>query len=263
MSENINIDNQEENYLFGKGRENNFSMPKGYFDSLEQRIINKLEAQEELSEFNVLSTINKKEEFIIPADYFTQAENEIEYKTELAQFSKLNTIVKPAENNLTEDYLTSLSEKIKSKVELNEELKSYSTLYYLEKQNNFEIQADYFDTVADRIKQRIHSSEENRIAVLEKVFLFFLKPKFGLAFGIAVITGLSIVFYINNKNTTITDGDCKTLACLEKREMLNEHTIREMDEDNLYDMVDVDKLDKQISGAETIDSAGVNKQKSK
>ena len=45
------------------------------------------------------------------------------------------------------------------------------------------------------------------MSVLEKVFLFILKPKFGLALGIVIITGISIVFYMNNKNTTTVDSN--------------------------------------------------------
>jgi hypothetical protein len=54
-------------------------------------------------------------------------------------------------------------------------------------------------------------------------------------------------------------GDCKTLACLEKNELLNEKNIRDFDEDNLYEMVDVEQLDKQISEKETSDSVNLNK----
>jgi hypothetical protein len=140
-------------------------------------------------------------------------------------------------------------------------LKDFATLYSLEKQNAFEVNADYFDTVADKVKARIYDNGKSKVSVLEQLFLLILKPKYSISFGVILITGIATAFYFNNKTTALPDGDCKTLACLEKREMLNEHTIREMDDDNLYDMVDVDKLDKQIAKGDSADSTSVNNSK--
>ena len=261
MSENINIEKDDENFLFGKNREMPFAVPAQYFNSLEQRIINKIEAMEELNEFSILSAIDKQKEFIIPENYFSKAENKIEYQVELAEFNVLNKIAKPAFNTLPEEYQNSLTERIVNKVELQEELKEFATLYSLTKQNAFEIRADYFDSLADTIKERIAGKNNTRVSLIEKFIFSIINPKFVISFGIVVITGIATVFYFKNKNTSGTDGDCKTLACLEKKEMLNEHTIREMDDDNLYDMVDVDMLDEQISKGKTTDSVTEKKNK--
>ena len=131
MSENINIEKEDENFLFGKNREMPFDVPAQYFNSLEQRIINKMEAMEELNEFSILSAIDKQKEFIIPDNYFSKAENKIEYKVELAALNVLNKIAKPALNTLPEEYQNSLTERIINKVELQEELKEFATLFYL------------------------------------------------------------------------------------------------------------------------------------
>jgi len=248
MSDN-NLNNlglEEENYLFGKNKEVRFTTPAGYFHSLSDRIINKIEAAEEVSEFSILSSLDKQPIFGVPANYFTKAENEIEYKTELAELGELSKIDKPVLNSLQAEYFDSLKEKITRKVELQDELKEYATLYAMDKQLNFEVSVDYFDNVANRIKEKIHSTSQPKLSIIDRILFYVLKPKYSLAFGVVVIVGISSIIYFNRPNTIIESGDCKTLACLEKREMLNEHTIREMDDDNLYEMVDVDKLDMQL-----------------
>ena len=261
MSENNNIEKDYENFLFGKNKEVPFIVPPHYFNSLEQRIINKIEAAEETSEFSILSNISKEKEFIIPENYFNDVENKIEYAIELSELGELSKIAKPALSELSPEYENSFRDRIINKIEFQEELKEFSTLYALDKQQNFEIHADYFDTVAANVKEKIHSKTNSGVSVLEEIAYFILKPTFRFAFGIVVITGIAAVFYLKNNTAKINDGDCKTLACLEKREMLNEHTIRDMDDDNLYDMVDVDKLDKQITKGASADSSAVNNSK--
>ncbi len=254
MTDNNNIDNQgldEENFLFGKNKEIPFTTPPRYFDSLTDRIMNKIEVLEELSQFSMLADISKQTAFDVPANYFAEIENEIEYKAELSELSELSKAGKPVLHTLEAAYLDTLKEKITSKIALQDELKPYATLYNIDKQQNFEVSADYFENVADRIKEKIHAKSSSKVSVMEQLLSVVLKPKFGLAFGVVVIIGILSIFYFNKPNTIIESGDCKTLACLEKREMLNEHTIREMDDDNLYDMVDVDKLDKQIGADST------------
>lgn len=245
--------------MFGKNKNVPFTAPPRYFDSLSERIINKIEAAEELSEFSVLSGINKQTSFEIPAHYFSKIENEIEYKAELEELTELSKIAKPVFKPLDEAYADSLKERITGKIALQDELREFATLYSLEKQQNFEVKVDYFENLSDKIKEKIHASPSNPLAVIQKVLFALLKPKFGIAFGVVLITGIAILFYTNKPTEIIESGDCKTLACLEKREMLNEHTIREMDDDNLYDMVDVDKLDEQIGGGSEVDSTKVNK----
>ena len=259
MSDN-NIDNLglgEENFLFGKNKEVSFTMPPRYFDSLSDRIINKIEAAEEVSEFSILSILNKQSAFDVPANYFSKAENEIEYKTELSELGELSKIDKPVLNSLQAEYFDSLKVKVSRKVELQDELKEYSTLYAMDKQLNFEVSVDYFDNVANQIKEKIHSTSQPKLSIINRILFVLLKPKFSFAFGVVVIVGISSVIYFDQPSTVIDSGDCKTLACLEKREMLNEHTIREMDDDNLYEMVDVDKLDMQLGK----DSAAVTNTK--
>ena len=261
MSENNNIEMEDENFMFGTNKEIPFSIPSFYFDSLSERIIYKIELAEEASEFSLLAGINKQSVFNVPENYFEGIENELEYKIESEALVELNKITKPVLKPLPEEYYNSLKENITNKIELADELRMYATLYAIDKQNSFEVSADYFDNVTDKIKEKIHTKSQTQLSIIEKIMMLVLKPKFGVAFGIVIITGIAGLFYINQQKTIIDSGDCKTLACLEKRDMLNDHTVREMDDDNLLEMVDVDKLDKQIENGNATDSSAIKQNK--
>jgi len=58
------IDNSEDELFFPEqGKKIPFVVPDGYFENLSDRIIEKIELQEELSEFGLLSQIKKEEIF--------------------------------------------------------------------------------------------------------------------------------------------------------------------------------------------------------
>ena len=55
-------------------------------------------------------------------------------------------------------------------------------------------------------------------------------------------------------------GDCKTLACLERQEILNNNkVISNFDEDQLMDLVDVKSLDKQLNSKKDTPKSATDK----
>jgi hypothetical protein len=70
----------EKDKIPGNDRENyrdNFGLPEGYFDSFNQRLLARIEQEEELKEFPVLSAIPKTQAFITPENYFDSIEQRI------------------------------------------------------------------------------------------------------------------------------------------------------------------------------------------
>jgi hypothetical protein len=254
---------EEENFLFGKNKELPFVVPKGYFYSLTAIIINKIEALEELGEFETLKSLDKKNVFTIPENYFGSAEDTVADENELAAFSVLNSIAKPVLKPLSAQFTEELNASVIRKAEIADEIKEYKTLYAIDKQNSFAVAPGYFDSVADEVKERIYSGNEGKFSIFTIILQTILKPRVAIAYSFAILIIAGSVWYYN-RETTYTmiqggSGDCKTLACLEKNELLNEKNIRDFDEDNLYEMVDVEQLDKQISEKETSDSVNLNK----
>jgi len=249
MSNNYTNPAEEENFSFDKNKRNPFGMPEGYFDSFANKIKHKIELVEELKEFTALSAIAKQTAFVVPENYFAQNENELEQQYELQAYPLLNKIAKPELKSITKEYFEVVQNKVTLKIALAEELKQYATLYSIEKQNNFIVAPDYFDTIAERVKEVYHSGKEERGSIIEITFAFLFRPKVALAYSTVLLIGAAAFFYFNNPET-ISTGDCKTLACLERRELLNEKNVNEFSDEDLYEMIDVDQLDKQLSGEE-------------
>lgn len=254
-----NYDNfQEEKFLSQRDKKNSFVLPNGYFDSLSNRILNKIEHEQELAEFKTLSE-NRKSSFNVPKDYFASLANTLEYKYELSVFPQLSSTKKPILKSLPENYFENLEKKVVDKLELESELKAFSVLSSIPKKNGFKVAPAYFESKTEEVKEKIHT-EKSQGGVVRQLFATLLKPQMAIAASLVLIVGISAVWYFNKKDSTVLNGDCLTLACLEKNEILNEKNIQDFDDESLYEMVDEALLDQQLSEDETSeDSLNTNK----
>jgi hypothetical protein len=246
-------DFDDEGFDFGIKKVMPFTVPDNYFESLEASIINRIEAMEELEEFAVLSTVNREMPFMVPENYFAKEENALEFAMELEGLKVLSGIKKPQWGPLTEEFAVALENNVVRKVELADEIRDCKTLYALDKESGFVTPVDYFENVTDTIKEAVHASGKKGPSIIETILVYVLRPRMAAAFGIVLLLGISAVYYFN-QGTVIVDSRCKTLACLEKNELLNEKNIRDFDDDNLIEAVDVDRLNEQIEKAVGKDS---------
>lgn len=237
---------EDPDFSFNKGEKRPFGVPSDYFSSFEDKLRNKIEAENELNAFPVLSSIQKEQVFATPGHYFSDAEHKLQYNTELAAYPALESLRKPLEASLEEAYQKELLASLSYRTGLVDELKPYPTLYGMDKLNAFVVSDAYFDSLAARVKERIYSQNAERISVWDRVWHVVFGGRTAWAFGLALIVGLA--FYFNQKTELITEsGDCKTLACLEKNEILNNKAINNFDEEQLMDLVDVNSLGKQLN----------------
>jgi hypothetical protein len=247
MSDNYINESENWKFLPENGRKNPFSVPEGYFEKLSERLIDKVELKEELEEFSRLSAITKKIAFEIPPDYFKSNENALEYQFELSAFKQLDKIKSTLKTNEKEEYFEILDKKLIDKIEIEEEVNEFKLLSKIEKKNNYFVDSEYFETIADHVKEKKYS-EVMQPSIIERLIQFMLKPKIALAYSVVIILAIGWSLYYNNSDNKVIPGDCKTLACLEKNELLNEQNMSDFNEDNLYDEVDVEVLDKKLSG---------------
>jgi hypothetical protein len=239
--------NDEPNFPLENNDKNLFGLPSNYFASFEDKLREKIELQDELEQFPILSSIEKNNMFEVPANYFISSENSLEYKTELDAYFKLQSIKKPVFEGLEEDYKKQLQSSITHKIEIVEELKDYKLLYSLNKENSFTVSENYFEGVATRVKERIFSVNEDRKSIIDVVLDAVFGKAMAFSFGLCLIIGVSVFFYQTPENI-IESGDCKTLACLERNEILNNNkVITNFDEDQLMDLVDVNTLNQQLN----------------
>src|SRR5688572_2831070 len=78
----------EENSNKNNKENNPFGLPEGYFGSFGKKMMHKIELAEELKEFKILSSIEKKLPFVTPDNYFARSEA----RTELASYPKLSAV---------------------------------------------------------------------------------------------------------------------------------------------------------------------------
>jgi hypothetical protein len=239
--------NDEPNLPLNNNDKNSFGLPAHYFESFEDKLRKKLESQEELNEFALLSSIPKNNLFATPTDYFATTENTLEMIVELGTYTQLQSVKPLVGVELDEEYINRLQSAIKYKVELAEELKVYEKLYAIDKVNPFIASEAYFEGISERVKDRIYNLKDTKVSVLDRVLDFIFRKKMAFAFGLVIIISLSGYFY-NSLEKSLETGDCKTLACLERQDILNDNNvISNFDEEQLMDLVDVNKLHQQLN----------------
>jgi hypothetical protein len=220
-----------------KKNENPFSLPGGYFGSFSKKMMHKIELAEELKEFKMLSSIEKKLPFATPDNYFADAE----VRSELVSYPKLSAVKKENVFSTPELYFEKSAELIKTKIEIAEELKTYPTLYSITKENNFVAPQDYFEGLSHKLRGEVfETKEENSVKILHLVF----NKK--TAYAIAAMLVISLGLYFYNSGEEKVEGNCGTLACMDKSEIFKGNHLLNMDEDALMEMVNTDKLSKNL-----------------
>lgn len=242
--------NDKPNLPLNNNGKNPFGLPDDYFLKFEDQLKQKLELENELTDFSILSSIKKTKVFAVPNQYFESAENTLEYKTELEHYSNLKSITKPLFTSLEEDYKQQFKSSINQKIELADELNSYNVLYSIDKVNAFMVSDTYFEKASELIKQKLVEQKQSKVSVLDKILDVIFGKKLAFAFGLVTIISLSLYFFKPSEKP-LDINDCKTLACLEKQEILNNSkVISNFDEEQLMDLVDVNALNKQLNSSQ-------------
>lgn len=218
-----------------KNKENNpFSLPEGYFGSFGKRMMHKIELAEELKEFPVLSSIDKKLSFVTPENYFAASE----VKTELSAYPKLSAVKHQNVFAVPDLYFESSAKAIKARVEVAEELKVYPALYSINKENNFATPHGYFEGSGGEVHAKISGVKEEETRILHLVF----SRKTAYAIAALLVISFGIYFYNSGEET----ADCNGIACLDKNEIMKSEFIHSMDEDALIQIVNIEKLSKGL-----------------
>jgi hypothetical protein len=247
MKNNDHNSNEEPNLPFDDNGKNPFGLPMDYFSKFEDKLKVRLELESELREFPLLSGIKKSNLFITPANYFESGENSLKHAVELVPFPKLQSLKPLLFTELDKEYVESLKSAIYNKIEVAEEIKSHERLYSLDKINAFSVSENYFETVGNQIKEKIFCSKETKVSIFDNVLDFVFGKTMAFSFGLTLIIGVAFYFYKAPQNI-MESGDCKTLACLERNEILNNtKEITNFDEDQLMDLVDVNSLNQQLN----------------
>lgn len=199
-----------------------FSTPSDYFAATSGNILNKLMWLEEHKSYPVLSACKGKSGFVVPDGYFEV----LTVKTEMLPYQKLYEVHgKNGHFVLPDQYF--------------EQLPPVSpVLYGIEKVNPFEVPAGYFQKNEERLKPK------GRI-----VSLFPRRIQYSIAAILVICFGIWTFQALSDKMNT--EKDCGTLACVDKKEILESQDLQTADEDKLYDIVNVKALEEKLKEGKT------------
>ena len=210
--------NDEPNLPFDKNERPGFGLPSQYFESFETKLKQKLEIENELNEFSVLSSIKKTNTFSLPKNYFDLSKEQLEFETELGEYKTLISLKSHLDFPNDFSYQEELENNLVKKIHYIDELKDFPILFSIEKKNYFSYPEVYFEHVINQIKEKIHITKPSFIELLTDII--FTK-KIALSFSTIAVIIFSWFLYANYKTDNLIDSNCKTLACLEKQEILN------------------------------------------
>lgn len=193
---------------------------------------------------------NINSNFGLPEGYFEKSKltilSKIEWQEENSNYPTLLQLKGKHGFVLPDTYFDDLAAKA--------ELIDCPTLMELKKSIPFNIPANYFENnkanLLAKVKNQGKNSGTKIISLSSKTYWYAAAAMLVLSFGVWMWNS----FYDNNE---IIDGDCNTLACIEKRELLK-YKLENLDNDELFELVNADDLEKKLQQKELKDSTATN-----
>ncbi|MFL5753595.1 MAG: hypothetical protein ACJ76F_09320 [Bacteroidia bacterium] len=223
-----------------------FGLPEGYFDSFTSKLFNRMEAEKELAEFKLLSSVPKQNTFSVPDNYFENLALRTEAKAELSVYERLAAFKNAYPAIAPDNYFEFLAERLQHRIEVFEETKAFATLSSLDKVNCFSVSDDYFEALPYKVKDRIH--EAKPAAVFDWLREIVFTRRLAYAFGLVLVIGFTVLFlYKANERIIGQKRDCGTMACLEKKEIINSGYLKNLDEESIIEMIDVNALSDSLN----------------
>lgn len=228
-----------------------FHVPKGYFEKSGLRLFNKIDCIEELKDFPLLSNLKKENVFVTPDEYFQKSALQLE----LIEFEKLSGLSKLQVFDIPNHYFDQKAGAIIDELlPLNNVSKYYSELNQISKANVFETPPNYFDARKERILNTLKEKKSAKI--------------FHLSFGQASMAAAAILiislgfWFYPEQEKIVSPDDCDTLACIEKRELLQSKQIENLDDDELFELVNPAKLEQKLNPMNKSDNSAKKKDSS-
>lgn len=214
--------------------QNNFGLPEDYFKKSAGNILNKIEWVEEHKQYAKLSELKKETGFVVPETYFENTESKLELLAypSLSKLDKNSGFIVP-ENYFEEREVAELSTVIND----GDELSHTERLKTIRKQNPFSVNENYFEISAQKITTAL--AKEAKV-----INLFGRKTMYSaVAAVMAIVLGLWIY---NQYFKTVEAQDCGTLACVDKNDLVKAKNFENIDNEELYQLVDTKKLEQNL-----------------
>jgi hypothetical protein len=178
------------------------------------------------------------EDFGLPDGYFERSAasimNRIELSEEMEAYPELAKAGK--ENGLTipEGYFNESALL----------LTDCPMLLSLDNKPGFTAPENYFDQLESRLSSRLTDKTLDRPAEGRIIRLFNTR----LIAAAAVLTIIAGAWMFSYFSPAGTESDCGTVACIEKKDILKSKTIEGLENEDLIDMIDADRLQQRLDG---------------
>lgn len=220
-----------------------FSLPDGYFKGSKTSIFNKIEWQNEHETYPTLLGLKGQHGFIVPQHYFDLSEQQLE----LLAFDQLAQIKKQNPFNVPKHYFVTAKDQMLVKADVVSELRDFDLLQSITKELPLTVSEDHFTLSKQRILIKTLPNSGAKIISLNR------KPYWFAAAAILTIVFSLWIYNSYFNQSDVIDGDCNTLACIEKRELLK-YKLDNLDNDELYELVNTQKLEERLIKKQNSDS---------
>jgi hypothetical protein len=205
-----------------------FGVPGDYFASSAQQLRQRIEWEEELSAFPLLAAC-RTNAFAVPTE-----DASIDNFEECILFQQLYAYRQANLFQVPENYFDTAS------CALIEALTKNRTELHLPKiEQGFDVPVDYFNTAAAQLQKQIKREQKGQIISLFR--------KASLAAAAMLLVAIALVGY-RLYHRPIAEGDCGTIACLDRKELMQHQTLEAIDNDELFEIVNPADLEKHLNG---------------
>ena len=203
-----------------------FGLPMDYFARSAAGILQKIEWQEEHRPYPLLQNL-KQQPFAVPPAYFETSAVRLEL-LEYPELSKVKTQVFTLPENYFENNSSRLSQNLKTGSGEKRELP-------------FSVPSGYFERSAKDILSKNPSSSAKLIPLRRRPLALSLAALFIIVIGVWLYQALV---------PEVQPEDCGTIACLDRKDLLESKSLELMDETELYDVVNVKELERSLNKSE-------------
>jgi hypothetical protein len=179
----------------------------------------------------------RKPGFGLPGDYFSHSAqsimNRIAWETEHEEFPGLRSLKGTTGFVLPENYFVQMSDRT--------ELLAFESLQGLKKSGTgMGVPENYFTENAGEF-ERLLTQKESRI-----ISLRVLRRVTYLAAAILILSAGIWIF----KGTIVEkpEVDCGTIACLDKKEIIESKSLESLDDEYLYELADPESIERNMGG---------------
>jgi hypothetical protein len=223
---NREVMNEEEYHNNQRG----FNVPDDYFRRSAHAILNKIEWEEELSHYPALRK-RAAHGFTVPGGFFVKNE----CKLELLPFPGLCLRNKDTGFRTPGNYFDSLSARFSDGNE-----KMAAAGWYSNRPSRevpFGVPEGYFTGNANKLRTRLTGARRGQIIPIKRWM-------YAAAAMLTLLAGGWLFNYYNAPAQSLKD--CGTIACIDKLDIIRSQNIDNFDGEELYDVIDADKLERNL-----------------